>query len=287
MAKKGLGRGLEAILGDAPISEPPSGVREVPTSDIAPDKDQPRKAFDAGELDALAASISARGVLQPILVRPDGPSGRYTIIAGERRWRAAQKAGLHKVPVLIKEVEPGVSAEMALIENVQRVDLNPMEEADAYQRLKDVHGRTQTDIAEAVGKSRSHVANMMRLTALPPDVRGMVMGGELSMGHARALLGADDPVALAKQVIREDLSVRATEKLVSEPSSSVESVAKAVERATKDADTRALEQDLRETLGIDVDIVRKGKSGAGRVVLTYQNLDQLDEICRKLMGSTI
>ncbi|MEM1410132.1 MAG: ParB/RepB/Spo0J family partition protein [Pseudomonadota bacterium] len=286
MAKKGLGRGLEAILGDAPV--PKTAPSEIALADITPDKDQPRKAFSDTELEALAASIKARGVLQPILLRQTSVPGQYSIIAGERRWRAAQRAGLHAIPALVRDVPEDASAEMALIENVQRVDLNPMEEADAYQRLRDVYGKSQNAIADVVGKSRSHVANMLRLTNLPEEVRGMVVAGELSMGHARALLGADDPVAAANKVVAGDLSVRATEALVTEASgSSIEKVAKAVQRNTKDADTRALEQDLREALGIEVDITRKGKSGAGQVVLSYQNLDQLDDICRKLMGSSI
>ncbi|MCQ8183811.1 ParB/RepB/Spo0J family partition protein [Parvularcula maris] len=290
MAKKGLGRGLEAILGDAPAAAPAArdGVRELDVSDIEPDKDQPRKAFAEEELQSLADSIAARGLLQPILIRPAG-QGRYAIIAGERRWRAAQKAGLHKVPVLIKEVEEGTSAELALIENVQRVDLNPMEEADAYQRLADRYGKKPAEIAEAVGKSRSHVANMLRLTGLPDDVRAMVMAGELSMGHARALLSADDPSSAAQKVVSGDLSVRATERLVSDKpdKAGADKVKKAVARATKDADTRALEQDLRESLGIEVDITRKGQTGQGKMVLSYQNLDQLDDLCRRLMGSSI
>ena len=288
MAKKGLGRGLEAILGDSPAEPPRSGSAEIAISDIAPDKDQPRKSFDQTELEALASSIRSRGVLQPILVRKGTGTNQYTIIAGERRWRAAQLAGLHAIPAVVREATEGETAEMALIENVQRIDLNPMEEADAFQRLKDAYGKSQIEIAEAVGKSRSHVANMLRLTGLPDDVRAMVMAGELSMGHARALLGADDPVATARKVIDGDLSVRATEALISQPpANDMAKVAKAVQRATKDADTRALEQDLREALGIDVDIARRGKSGAGQIKLTYQNLDQLDEICRKLMGSSI
>ena len=289
MAKKGLGRGLEAILGDMPTTEASAGVAEISISDIAPDKDQPRRQFAEEELASLAASIEARGVLQPILVRKAEQVGRYTIIAGERRWRAAQRAGLHQIPALIKDVAEGVSAEMALIENVQRVDLNPMEEADAYQRLAETFDKKASDIALAVGKSRSHIANMMRLTALPDEVRAMVMAGELSMGHARALLGADDPLKSAKQVCDQDLSVRATEKLVSAKGESgdIEKAAKSVARAVKDADTRALEQDLRETLGLSVDITRKGKSGAGKMVLSYDNLDQLDDLCRRLMGTSI
>jgi len=290
MAKKGLGRGLEAILGDAPVEVQKSGPNEIAISDIHPDKDQPRKAFDGDELEALAASIKSRGVLQPILVRKDDASGRYIIIAGERRWRAAQRAGLHEIPALVRDVAPDETAEMALIENVQRVDLNPMEEADALQRLRDAYGKSQVEIAEAVGKSRSHVANMLRLTALPDDVRAMVVAGELSMGHARALLSADDPSAMATRVVAGELSVRATEKLISTPPSSddgVTKVAKAVKKATKDADTRSLEQDLREALGVDVDVTRTGKSGAGQLKISFETFDQLDEICRKLMGSSI
>ncbi|MEO1042719.1 MAG: ParB/RepB/Spo0J family partition protein [Pseudomonadota bacterium] len=292
MGKKGLGRGLEAILGDMPPPEvePRGSTSELPVAEIAPDKDQPRKAFSEDELEALAQSIRSRGVLQPILVRPKGAGDHYTIIAGERRWRAAQRAGLHKMPALVKEVEPGVSAEIALIENVQRVDLNPIEEADAYERLREQHGRKPGDIAEAVGKSRSHVANMLRLTQLPDEVRGMVVAGELSMGHARALLGAEDPLAVAKTVVKGELSVRDTEKLISarkKVKSTPEKIARAVSSASKDADTRALEQDLQEALGLDVEITRVGKSGAGEVTLKYQDLDQLDDICRRLMGAAV
>ncbi|MEM6914177.1 MAG: ParB/RepB/Spo0J family partition protein [Pseudomonadota bacterium] len=292
MGKKGLGRGLEAILGDMPPPEiePRGSAAELPVAEIIPDKEQPRKAFGDDELEALAQSIRTRGVLQPILVRPKDAKGSYTIIAGERRWRAAQRAGLHKMPALVKEVEPGVSAEIALIENVQRVDLNPIEEADAYERLREQHGRKPGEIAEAVGKSRSHVANMLRLTQLPDEVRGMVVAGELSMGHARALLGAEDPLAVARSVVRGELSVRDTEKLISarkKVTATPEKVAKAVSSASKDADTRALEQDLREALGLDVGITRIGKTGAGEVTLQYQDLDQLDDICRRLMGSAV
>lgn len=288
MAKKGLGRGLEAILGDVPAEAPTTGADEINVSDIAPDKDQPRKSFADDDLAALAESIATRGVLQPILVRKKSP-GKYTIIAGERRWRASQRAGLHTIPAIVKDVADEASAEIALIENVQRVDLNPMEEADAYQRLQDRYGKKATEIAEAVGKSRSHVANMLRLTGLPDEVRAMVMASEISMGHARALLAADDPLASAKEVVAKDLSVRATEKLVAKPANDQgsEKVAKAMQRAVKDADTRALEQDLRETLGLDVDITRKGKSSSGKMVLAYDNLDQLDDLCRRLMGSSI
>ncbi|MEE4208425.1 MAG: ParB/RepB/Spo0J family partition protein [Parvularcula sp.] len=288
MAKKGLGRGLEAILGDMPVTEAPTGgVRELALTDITPDKDQPRKSFSEDELEALASSMRQRGVLQPILVRTSDAQRGYTIIAGERRWRAAQRAGLHKIPALIKEVEPGISAELALIENVQRVDLNPIEEADAYEHLRERHGRSAGEIAEAVGKSRSHVANMLRLTALPDEVRAMVIANELSMGHARALLSADDPLATAKRVVKEGLSVRATEKLVARPTASRErdEPLKKVAKAVKDADTRALEKDLADTLGMSVDVSPSGKGGT--LTIRYDNLDQLDDLCRRLMGSAI
>jgi ParB family chromosome partitioning protein len=291
MAKKGLGRGLEAILGDMPTPDVPQagGVKEIALTDIAPDKEQPRKHFSEDEIEALAASMRIRGVLQPILVRTaDGRRG-FTIIAGERRWRAAQRAGLHAIPALVKEVEPGVSAELALIENVQRVDLNPIEEADAYEHLRERHGRSAAEIADAVGKSRSHVANMLRLTALPDDVRAMVVAGELSMGHARALLSAEDPLPLAKKVVTEGLSVRATEKLVAapKPEAGEKAPLKKVAKAVKDADTRALEKDLEDTLGLAVDIRRAAKGNGGEILLRYDNLDQLDDLCRRLMGSSI
>jgi ParB family chromosome partitioning protein len=298
VAKKGLGRGLEAILGE-PHQERTdrgrvgAGVALLPTASIQPDPDQPRKRFGEEEIGALADSIRAQGILQPLLVTPAREDGLHVIIAGERRWRAAQKAELHEVPVLVREVGPDGSAEIALIENVQRVDLNPIEEADAYARLRDVFGRKPQEIADSVGKSRSHVANMLRLTALPPEVRAMVVEGTLSMGHARALLTAEDPYKLAKQVAARDLSVRETERLA-QPKKPADSQGPTQEpkrapkppSGTKDADTKALERDLEAALGLTVAIDHQGKAG-GEVRIDYQTLDQLDEICSRLMGTGI
>lgn len=296
MARKGLGRGLESILGDVPSKDKESdarakdGVRLIPIGDIAPDPNQPRKQFDDESLAELAASMEAHGVLQPILVRPRGEDGRHLIIAGERRWRAAAKAKLHEIPALVRQVEESVSAELALIENIQRTDLNPMEEADAYIRMRDVFGHKATDIAKAVGKSRSHVANMLRLEALPDEVKGMVSAGALSMGHARALLGADDPVKLAYHIIDKGLSVRETEKLAgaSKPSSKSSGRAsspKPSSSGNKDADTKSLERDLEEALGLSVAIEHTKKGGT--VTLTYDTLEQLDDVCRRLIGTSI
>ena len=306
MAQRGgLGRGLEAILGDAQPprqdeGRPGAGVVTVPVGRIQPDPDQPRKHFGEAEIEGLAASIREQGVIQPILVRP-AEDGVHTLIAGERRWRASQAAGLKEVPVLIREVTADGGAEIALIENVQRVDLNPMEEADAYARLRDAFGRKPAQIAASVGKSRSHVANMLRLTGLPEGVRALVVTGELSMGHARALLSAEDAEALAKRVVRDDLSVREAERLASpkpekaeakaKPSSTAPSgePAKKAPRASggsKDADTKSLERDLEAVLGLTVSIDHHGKDG-GEVRLDYATLDQLDDICARLMGTRI
>lgn len=308
MAQRGgLGRGLEAILGDAQPARqdegaPGAGVTTVPVDRIEPDPDQPRKRFGEAEIEGLAASIREQGVIQPILVRP-AKDGRHVLIAGERRWRASQAAGLKEVPVLIRKVTADGGAEIALIENVQRVDLNPMEEADAYARLRDAFGRKPAQIAASVGKSRSHVANMLRLTGLPEGVRALVVTGELSMGHARALLAAEDAEALAERVVRDDLSVRETERLASPkpmqeakppspPAAPSDKPAKKAPRPSnakggaKDADTKALERDLEAALGLTVSIDHQGKDG-GEVRLDYATLDQLDDICARLMGTRI
>ena len=307
MAQRGgLGRGLEAILGDAQPTRrdagaPGGGVVTVPVDRVRPDPDQPRKRFGEAEIEGLAASIREQGVIQPILVRP-AADGLHTIIAGERRWRASQAAGLEEIPVLIREVGEDGGAEIALIENVQRVDLNPMEEADAYARLRDVFGRKPAQIAASVGKSRSHVANMLRLTGLPDDVRALVITGELSMGHARALLSADDASTLAKRVVADDLSVRETERLSSpapakaKPAAPSRDEAREAPRADrhgggkgggkKDADTKALERELEAALGLTVAIDHQGRDG-GEVRIDYATLDQLDDICARLMGTRI
>ena len=292
MARKGLGRGLGVLLGDdedvAAEASVASEVDKLPIEFIIPDPEQPRKTFADDAIAELAASIRAKGLLQPILVRPvPGKERQYLIVAGERRWRASQKAQLHEVPVIIREFSDDQAAEIALIENVQRVDLNPIEEAEAYQRLAEKHERSQAEIAEAVGKSRSHVANMMRLTGLPKPVKEQVREGKLSMGHARAILSADYPEKVAAQVIEQDLSVRQTEALVRDGDATAPAKAppKAkAKAASKNADIRALERDLAEALGLDVDLSHSASKG-GVLTITYRNLDQLDEVCRRLLNA--
>lgn len=300
---KGLGRGLDALLGDAPVSrkgadEPaaaPGPRRELPIEHLQPNPDQPRRAFAEDAIEELAASIKIRGLLQPILVRPRGPEA-YEIVAGERRWRAAQKARLHKVPVVVRELTDEETAEIALIENVQRVDLSPIEEAEAYHRLAGAYGRTQEDIAKAVGKSRSHVANIMRLANLPEKARIALGAGEISMGHARALLAADDPDRACAQVLKNGWSVRETEAYVRKsaggekkppaPGAAGRASSPKPSGGAKDADTRAAERELASILGLEVDIDHSRK-GAGTVTIKYLTLDQLDDICRRLMGSGV
>lgn len=297
MARKGLGRGLDAILGDAPVQHekpaPREGVKLLSLSDIHPDPEQPRKHFDDALLEELAASIKTQGLLQPILVRPSEDGKSYIIIAGERRWRASAKAGLHEIPALIRQADRLAIAEMALIENLQRSDLNPIEEAEAYAALKEKLNRSPADIAEAVGKSRSHIANMMRLTGLPDGVKDKVVSGGLSMGHARALLTATNPEALADLIVKMGLSVRDTEKLASGKTKSKKTTSLTADKTPagaettklKDADTRSLESDLEAVLGLSV-AIEHGKKG-GHVTLTYDTLEQLDDICRRLMGTSI
>ncbi|MEM9170124.1 MAG: ParB/RepB/Spo0J family partition protein [Pseudomonadota bacterium] len=295
--EKGLGRGLDALLGDVPVEQPVApepaasagGPKStLPVAFLKPNPEQPRRAFNDDALQELADSVKARGMLQPILVRPMGADA-YEIVAGERRWRAAQRAKLHDVPVVIRELTDEEAAEIALIENVQRVDLNPMEEAEAYKRLGDVYGRTQQQIARAVGKSRSHVANIMRLLALPAQTRRAVAEDAITMGHARALLGADDPDALCETVLKDGLSVRQTETLVKESGDGGTDrprPSKPGARGPKDADTRALEADLAAALGLDVEIEHTPK-GAGAVTIRYLTLDQLDDVCRRLMDARV
>ena len=302
---RGLGRGLDALLGDRPSGQSSApnkagksfakttGDREVAITQIKPNPKQPRTIFDKAAITELTMSVRERGILQPILVRPlpsDNGEIQYEIVAGERRWRAAQLAGLHKVPVVIRELSDAQASEIALIENVQRVDLNPMEEAEGYHFLAKQYGRSQDSIAKAVGKSRSHVANLMRLTSLPPAVRDALTSNEISMGHARALLSSPDSAGDLKEVLRSGLSVRQLEARIkahhqaenkSQPSSKA-----AKGSAQKDADTRALERDLAEALGLEVSIAHK-KSGSGNVTVSYLNLDQLDDICRRLMDSKV
>ncbi|MFL0415340.1 ParB/RepB/Spo0J family partition protein [uncultured Sphingomonas sp.] len=290
----GLGRGLNALLGDIARDDAPidssraqsAGVRLIPVSAIAPHPEQPRRHFDEDALNELAASIAERGIIQPIVVRPHGHD--YQIVAGERRWRAAQRARLHEVPVVVREYTDAETLQIALVENIQRQDLNAIEEAEAYSRLLDEFGHTQEVLAKTVHKSRSHVANLLRLLDLPKTVQGRVIDGTLSMGHARAIIGAPDPEALAEQVVSKGLSVRQTEKLAqSTKPTSRRHNSRTQERAGAegDADVAALERQLGDLLGLKVRI-SYGASG-GSLTLEYSTLDQLDMICQRLSGEPI
>jgi ParB family chromosome partitioning protein len=302
MKPRGLGRGLSALLGEpvrtgvpgaAPSPAPrnviglptasvaDSGPRALPIELIGRNSQQPRKHFDEEDLNELASSIRTHGVLQPILVRPTG-QGKYEIVAGERRWRAAQRAGLHAIPAVVRELDEVDVLEIAIIENVQRTDLNPIEEAQGFQALIDRFGRTQQDIADAVGKSRPHIANMLRLLQLPEELQVMVRDGRLSAGHARAILTAPDPRALAHRAIMEGLNVREIERLaqIAKEVKHGPRVSSAGER--KNADTRALEQSLSSALGLEVTIAEKG--AGGELKIAYKTLEQLDDIMRRLRG---
>jgi ParB family chromosome partitioning protein len=284
--KRGLGRGLSALLGEVEetlvTGGAAAGLRDIPIELIHRNENQPRWVFSEDEIEELSASIREKGVLQPILVRPSGVSGHFEIVAGERRWRASQKAGLHSLPALVRELDDAQMLEIAVIENVQRAALNPIEEANAYNQLIQIHGRTQNDVADAVGKSRAHVANAVRLLNLPLEVRNYVLEGKISAGHARALLAAPDPMALAEIVIARGLSVRDTEAQARKAQSGGMATPSkpSAPKPSKDADTQALEGDLSEALGLDVEVLDRG--GAGELRIRYQTLEQLDEICRKL-----
>jgi len=270
-----LGRGLAALFGETEGRPGDAGlsVREVAIELIRPGAFQPRRHFDEAELEALAQSVREKGVLQPLLVRPiEEAAAAFELIAGERRWRAAQRAGLHQVPVLVRALSDIEALEIALIENLQREDLTALEEAEAYRRLIDQFGRTQASLADAVGKSRSHVANTLRLLGLPEIVRRRLEEGALTAGHARALLAADDPAALAAEIIRRGLNVRVTEQLVKRRAAP----RPANPRQPRDADTTALERDLAQILGLRVTIAGKARGGA--LTLHYANLDQLDRL---------
>jgi ParB family chromosome partitioning protein len=284
--RRGLGRGLSALLGEAdaaPDAEA-SGVtdagRELPIELIVRNPDQPRRDFAEAELDELAASIRERGVLQPILVRPSPlEAGRYQIVAGERRWRAAQRAGLRELPAVVRELDDLKTLEIGIIENVQRVDLNAIEEAFGYRDLIDRFGRTQEEIAQIVGKSRSHVANAIRLLGLPESVQLELRAGRLTAGHARAIAAAPDPETLARQVLAGGLNVREAEALARRAQSPAQPRPASAPRG-KDADTRALEEDLSEALGLRVEI--NDRDGVGEMRIRYGTLEQLDELCRRL-----
>ena len=269
-----LGRGLAALFGETDNVRPADHElqRRVPVERIRPGTFQPRQRFAEAELDALAQSIREKGILQPLLVRPVAEEeADFELVAGERRWRAAQRVGLHEVPVIVRTLADSEALEIALVENLQREDLSPLEEAEAYSRLMEEFGRTQGSLAEAVGKSRSHVANTLRLLTLPEQVRRRLDDGELSAGHARALLAAPDPAALATEVIRRGLNVRATEKLVQR-----RSAMPPPKRRPRDADSLALERELGIRLGLRVTITQRRRGGA--LTLHYASLDQLDRV---------
>jgi len=277
--RRQLGRGLAELFGEAEgaMTADSAPQRRVPIELIRPGALQPRRRFAEAELDALAQSIREKGVLQPLLVRPlAAEEADFELVAGERRWRAAQRVGLHEVPVIIRRITDTEALEIALVENLQREDLSPLEEAEAYSRLMGEFGRTQASLADAVGKSRSHVANTMRLLSLPAPVRRQLDEGELSAGHARALLAAADPAALAAEVVRRGLNVRATERLVQRR---VET-APPTRRQRRDADTVALERELGAMLGLRVTLEPKKRGGS--LTLHYTSLDQLDGILRLL-----
>jgi ParB family chromosome partitioning protein len=290
--KKGLGRGLSALLGEAPrpaaeVTARRDSVREVEIARIRPNPAQPRQHFDEDSLAELADSIRQHGVLQPILLRPveDG----YELIAGERRWRAAQRAQLHAIPALVREHDDSSSAELALIENVQRQDLNAIEEAEGYRALITRFAHTQDNVAKLVGKSRSHVTNLLRLLDLPEAVRLMLLRGDISMGHARAVATASDPEALASEIAAKGLSVRQAEALAKRerPGAGADIARASARNAAKavDADLEVLERQLSDMLGLRVQVKHAGAGGT--VSLSYSSLDQLDMICQRLSGEPI
>jgi ParB family chromosome partitioning protein len=278
-AARGLGRGLSALLGEnqtpAPAGTEASRPRTLPVAFLKPSRFQPRRIFEASELEDLAKSIRQKGVLQPILVRPGTTPESFEIVAGERRWRAAQMAKLHEVPVIVRTLSDEESLELAIIENVQRADLNPIEEAGAYQDLISRFSHTQEQVADIVGKSRSHVANTLRLLKLPESVRALISSKQITAGHARTLIGTPNPEALARQIVAGSLNVREAEHKARAPKGRS---GKAIQKNT---DTKALEQNLSNSLGMKVDIeFKEGKGGA--VKIAYKTLEQLDDIIRRL-----
>ncbi len=286
VSKRRLGRGLAALIGEmdqpVPAGEARPTVnpdRTVPIEFVARSPRNPRRYFDEAELQDLAGSIRQHGIVQPVVVRTVG-TDRFEIIAGERRWRAAQLAGLVQIPVIVRDVDDRTALELAIVENVQRADLNPLEEALGYEQLIAEHGYTQNDLGEIIGKSRSHVANSLRLLKLPDPVRDMLADGSLSAGHARALVSTPDPVVLAKTIAQKGLSVRDAEKLAQNHIKAQQAPAPTEVRESKDSDTIALERSLSDRLGLSVSINHKG--GGGQLKINYKTLDQLEEICRLL-----
>lgn len=285
---RGLGRGLSALMAEMPseVEAPTSTPRRtdlmVPIERVKPNPDQPRRHFDTEALIDLAESIREKGVIQPIIVRPyPGQDGDYQIVAGERRWRASQKAQLHQVPVIIREFDDIEVLEVAIIENIQRADLNPVEEATGYRQLIEKFGHTQERLAQALGKSRSHIANQMRLLTLPDEVLALLNKGDLTAGHARALITSEDPVALAREIVKKGLSVRGAEQLVKK-ASAPKPKQRTVSNISKDADTVALEADLSAALGMKVSLNHAPGGESGQLTVRYETLDDLDALCAKL-----
>jgi ParB family chromosome partitioning protein len=281
-----LGRGLAALIGDmaamegARVTESSSGSKKLPVDFIIANRANPRRTFDAEQLEELTNSIREKGVMSPLLVRPTDDPNIFELIAGERRWRAAQKAGLHDVPVIVREVDDKEALELAIIENVQRADLNPLEEAMGYGQLIEQFDYTQQDLAQVIGKSRSHVANTLRLLRLPEDVRGMVASGTLTAGHARTLITVEDPAALARQIVDKGLSVREAEALSQQRD--LPRRKPVADNAPRDADTLALERRLADALGLSVALNHSDRGG--RLEIRYKTLEQLDDICLRLTG---
>ena len=288
--QRGLGRGLSALMADieqtvgasGPVNSERRNELLVPIEAIHPNPDQPRRHFDADDLNDLAGSIRSKGIIQPLVVRAHPvKAGEYQIVAGERRWRASQLAQLHELPIVVREFSDLDVLEIAIIENIQRADLNPIEEAIGYRQLMDKFGHTQEQMAEALGKSRPHIANVLRLLALPEDVQALVISGSLSSGHARALITAPNASELARLVVARGLSVRQTEKLVKAPKAPSK---ERLPKIAKDADTRALEGDLSAALKMAVSIAHSPGQEGGAITIRYKNLEQLDELCRHLAG---
>ena len=280
-----LGRGLAALLGEATAESARTGggQRRIPIESLRANPANPRKVFTEAELEELTASVREKDIIQPILVRPvPGQRDSFEIIAGERRWRAAQRAGLHDVPVIIVDVDDKQALELAIIENVQRTDLNALEEAKGYESLLLQFGYTQADLARVVGKSRSHIANTLRLSRLPDSIKDRLSSGALSAGHARALLAVADPEAVARRISAQGLTVRDVERIAQREAESGDATAQHPARPEKDADTRALEKALSDVLGMPVAIDHRGSGGA--VVIKYRSLEQLDGLCKRLRG---
>ena len=280
ISKKGLGRGLSSLMGDAKDisiqTETPNQETKISIANLKPSPSQPRRLFDKNSINELAESIKSKGLVQPILVRPSPvESGTYEIIAGERRWRAAQIAQLHEVPAVVRKLDDVEALEIAIIENVQRSDLSPIEEAAGYKRLIENHGHTQEALSEIVGKSRSHIANIIRLLGLPQSIQDMISEGKISSGHARAIMNSAFPERLAEKIVSENLSVRAAEELAKQRKSGVKKV------KLKDPDTLDLENSLTARLGLSVTIDHKGKKG-GLVKIEYKSLEQLELVTTKL-----